>query len=228
MKRSAKARHACRRCPFFAPPNRCRDTTIRSGRCGDWVWYVRNGKQHRRRYVRPQDPHTLPQMLNRAHFKAASRSYSRRLTEQEQDACIAAAAKRRTRPRLNQSGLLTGHQYWVRKDIAHYKMSVKTQKTRFASQVPHPHPLTRSSSGTHRGLSVVSPDPHRPAPRRGTHSMASGTRTKDRRAAQLRQIQRLTTSARKHYRSAVGAKPWRPPRRRGWPKLRLHSRTTTG
>ena len=50
-----------------------------------------------------------------ARLTAALKAYSEVLTDAEQDACIAAGAKRRTRPRLGQSGPQTGHQYWVSK-----------------------------------------------------------------------------------------------------------------
>ena len=52
------------------------------------------------------------------------------LAEEEQNACIAVGAKLRSRPRLNQSGPLTGQQYWVRKDSAHAKVKVKGPKAK--------------------------------------------------------------------------------------------------
>ena len=45
---------------------------------------------------------------------AASKAYSWELTEEQRQECRAAAAKLRTRPRLEQSGVLTGQQYFVR------------------------------------------------------------------------------------------------------------------
>jgi hypothetical protein len=56
MKRLAKARHQCRRCPLRPPSGRCLNPALRSGRCGDWIWYMRGGKQCRRRYTPPQGP----------------------------------------------------------------------------------------------------------------------------------------------------------------------------
>jgi hypothetical protein len=55
------------------------------------------------------------------------------LTDEQQDACIAAGAKVRSRPRLGQSGPLTGQQYWMRKDATQANVGVKTRslKTRF-------------------------------------------------------------------------------------------------
>jgi hypothetical protein len=161
MKRLAKARHQCRRCPLRASSGRCLNPTLRSGRCGDWIWYMRGGKQCRRCYARPRDPATLAQLLSRARFGAVSRRYGRMLAEEEQDACIAAGAKLRSRSRLNQSGPLTGQQYWVRKDSAHAKVKVKPTKAKTAMQVLKPQRVVRSTSGTHRGLSRVSPELHR-------------------------------------------------------------------
>ena len=161
MKRLAKARHQCRRCPLRAPSGRCVNSTLRSGRCGDWIWYMRGGKQCRRRYARPRDPATLAQLLSRARFGAVSRRYGHMLAEEEQVACIAAGAKLRSRTRLDQSGPLTGQQYWVRKDSAHAKVNVKPTKAKTALQVLKPQRVTRSTSGQHRGMSRVPPELHR-------------------------------------------------------------------
>ena len=65
---------------------------------------MRGGKQCRRRYARPRDPGTLAQLLSRARFGTVSRRYGRSLTDEERDACIAAGAKLRSRPRMDQSG----------------------------------------------------------------------------------------------------------------------------
>ena len=86
---------------------------LRSGRCGDWVWYVWKGDQWRRRWVRPYDPKTAKQLAWRTHLAAASKAYHEVLSEEQRRACIAAGGKRKTRPRLGQSGRETGQQYWV-------------------------------------------------------------------------------------------------------------------
>ena len=111
-------RRRCLRCPFCAPSGKCLDTTLRSGRCGDWIWYVRNGKQFRRLWSRPRDPRTPLQLLWRARLGAASQRYSHGLTEGQRDACIAAGARLQSRPRLFQSGPLTGQQYAVHQECA--------------------------------------------------------------------------------------------------------------
>jgi hypothetical protein len=38
-RRDKQRRNWCHRCPFRAPLGQCLDTTIRSGRCGDWVYH---------------------------------------------------------------------------------------------------------------------------------------------------------------------------------------------
>ena len=161
MKRPAKARHECRRCPLRPPSGRCLNPAFKSGRCGDWIWYMRGGKQCRRRYTRPKDPGTLAQLLCRARLSTSSRRYGRSLTDKERAACIAAGAKLRSRARLDQSGPLTGQQYWVRKDAIHAKVKVKPTKAKTARQVPKPQRVTRSTSGLHHSPSRVSPGSRR-------------------------------------------------------------------
>ena len=51
-KRPLRRRLRCRDCPFRAPSGKCLDRTIKSGRCGDWVWYLREGKPWRHLYVK--------------------------------------------------------------------------------------------------------------------------------------------------------------------------------
>jgi hypothetical protein len=64
--------------------------------------------------LKPTYPRTARQQCWRDRFGDASRKYSLLLTD-EQDACIAKGAKLRSRPRLGQSGPLTGQQYLVRR-----------------------------------------------------------------------------------------------------------------
>jgi hypothetical protein len=157
-KRDRRRRNWCRRCPFRAPSGQCRDTRIRSGRCGDWVYYLLPGnKQCRRRWVRPKDPHTPAQRQSRARLSAASRKYSAGLTEEERAASIAAAAKQQSRPRLGQSGPLTGHQYSVRSDYA-ANAGGKVQNTGIPAKVPRPKRVTRPTWGTHRGITGMPPE----------------------------------------------------------------------
>ena len=91
-----------------------------SGRSGEWVYYMRGRKQCRRRYVLPRDPRSPAQLRARAALAAASRfwSHSPQLTDQERDTWEAAANKVQSRPRLDQSGPLTGQQYFVGRQCA--------------------------------------------------------------------------------------------------------------
>jgi hypothetical protein len=100
MRRVARPARLCRRCPCCAPSGRCLDRAIKSGRCGDWIWFVRYGKQIRRPYGCPHDPCTPAQLRSRARLCAASRRYCYSLTEKQRDACTAAVAKLQSRPRL--------------------------------------------------------------------------------------------------------------------------------
>ena len=110
--------HRCRRCPYFGPSGQCFDLRLKSGRCGDWVWYLRRGKQWRHLYVKPRDPRTSRQRYWRAKFGAASSKYSHSLTPEERRTCILAGSKLRSRPRLGQSGPLNGQHYSIRRDYA--------------------------------------------------------------------------------------------------------------
>jgi hypothetical protein len=106
----------CEICHHCAPSGECLDDAIKSGHCGDWIWYLRGSKQCRRRYARPNDPKTPRQLYWRALLGAASREYSRSLTAERRAACIAAGKKLQSRPRLGLSGPLTGQLYWVRQE----------------------------------------------------------------------------------------------------------------
>jgi hypothetical protein len=108
----------CSRCALCGPAGECLETAVKNGRCGDWVWYVRDGQQWRRRWFKPFDPKSAKQRAWRARMAAASKAYNEALTEKQQDACIAAGAKRQTRSRLDQSGPETGQQYWVGKECS--------------------------------------------------------------------------------------------------------------
>ena len=147
----------CRRCRFRAPSGRCLDTTIRNGRCGDWVYYLLPGnKQCRRRWVRPKDPRTPAQRQNRARLAAASRNYSAVLSHQEQGAFIAAGARTQSRPRLGQSGPLTGQQYAVHNEYA-TSATGKVKSTKNPAKVQQPQKVTQSTWGTRRGIAVQPP-----------------------------------------------------------------------
>jgi hypothetical protein len=159
---SAKRRNRrCPDCPFCAPSGRCLDPRIRSGRCGDWVWYVLPGNnQCRRLWVKPRDPRTPSQRHWRKRLGAASRNYSQSLTDEQQDACIAAGAKRRSRPRLGQWGWLTGQQFWVGKECAG-KAAGGVQKAESPTKGLQTKGISLPTWDTHRSTSVTPPYQHR-------------------------------------------------------------------
>jgi hypothetical protein len=195
-KRDKLRRNWCRRCPFSAPSGRCLDTTLRSGRCGDWVFYVLPGnKLCRRRWVRPKDPRIPAQLHNRVRFGAASRSYSAALTKQEREACIAAGARRQSRRRLGQSGPLTGQQYLVHKEYATRAVG-KVESTRMPAKAPQPQKVTRPSWEIRQGATGAPPGSRGRRPQAGgRHSAASGTK--------VLQYQRLTRSTRTVHRRGL-------------------------
>ncbi len=163
----------CRDCPLRRPSGECRDSGLWSGRCGDYVWYVVRGQQRRRLYVKPNNPQRRRQQRWRTRFGAASRNYSASLTDEQQQACIAAGAKVPCRPRLGPSGVLTGQQYSVRGELASGAARRRKQTARatqvarrqgltkkYTSEVPQPQALTRSAPDTHRGITGATPAPH--------------------------------------------------------------------
>jgi hypothetical protein len=202
MRQPARAERRCRRCPFCAPSGRCLERTIKSGRCGDWIWFVRYGKQVCRPYVRPRDPRTPAQLRSRARLSAASRKYGNSLTEKQRDACIAAGAKLRSRPRLGQSGPLTGQQYSIRKQFALQKAHGNGMRTATALQVLQPQKVKPTTWEPRRGASRVSPERRRldagrgKRPRRASKSVECGNK-KERPPSQTPQIQAVTRCAAK-------------------------------
>jgi hypothetical protein len=172
---AGRPRRGCRDCKFRAPSGACRDTAIKSGRCGDWVWWVRGSKQHRRRYVRPNDRRTRKQRRWRARLAAVSADYDRRLTDEQQEACIAQGAKLRSRSRLGPPDRLSGLQYWVRKELKGKSSATKAKKARAAQvvqrqrlarravlQVPRPQKVTRPTWEISAGVARISGALHRP------------------------------------------------------------------
>ena len=218
-----KAR-GCRGCPYRAPAGRCLDPVLKSGRCGDYVWYVLGGsKQCRRRWVKPKDPRSLRQRRWRTRLGAASSKYSHSLTDEQQDACNAEGAKRRSRPRLDQSGRLTGQQHFVGKECAGNAGGGKrkvtmvmgkvpqsqrlTQSTHL--QVPQPQRITRATWEIHGGISGTPPghsrwDTGRGSKNKGRRKNGECRRQKARAVSEVRQAQRVTRSRWERHRST----PW--------------------
>ena len=146
-----------------------------SGRSGPFVYYMLNGKQRWRRYSVPRDPRTAHQQRSRAAFRAASKTWSQEgpLTDKQRDAWYADGAKRRSRPRLGQSGPLTGQQNYIgrnstRKQRDYQMLSHPRQreqekgkhkrlKSELTAQVSRSQPITRPTSGTRRALTVAAP-----------------------------------------------------------------------
>ena len=214
-------RPGCRGCRFRAPTGACLDPVLASGRCGDYVRYVRGSKQHRRLYIKPSNPRTFKQERWRARFRAASSKYSQSLTDEQRDACIAEGAKLRSRPRMRQSGPLTGQQYSIRKEYAanpaaRMRKAPATSKMlqpqrvrrKYKSQVPQPQRFARSTPGTRRGVSGMPPGHRRrytgrASKNEGSRRNEAGTRQREKTALQVRQSQTTTRSTGERYRSTT-------------------------
>jgi len=209
MRRPARPERICRRCPFRAPSGGCLERVIKSGRCGDWIWWVLHGKQIRRPYLYPHDPRSPAQVRSRARFGAASTKYSSSLTDKQRNACVTAGAKRRSRTRLGQSGPLTGQQYSIRKEYVLQKAHGKAIKGPFAPQVPQPQKLNSTSSDPRRASSRVAPDRHRLRTRRASQVRPRKQKLAEARmkkqegewSSERRQAQRLARLAGKRGRS---------------------------
>ena len=171
-RRAVRRRPKCRDCPLCAPSGACRNPAIKSGRCGDWVWYMVGRKQRRRLWAKPRNPRTPRQQHGRRRFGAASRKYSQSLTREQQAACIAAGAKLRCRPRLGLSGYLTGQQYLVRKEYQE-QAEASRQNAETASESLQTLRISPSTPGTHRHSTGVAPGQHRRDTGRGRKDQGS-------------------------------------------------------
>jgi hypothetical protein len=200
----------CRRCPLCTLAGQCVDPALKSGRCGDWVWYMLGRKQFRRLWVKPRDPRTPSQRQWRARLGAASKNYSQTLSDEQQDACVVAGAKVQSRPRLGQSGLLTGQQYWVGKECArNARERVRNAETHVKSL--QTLGISRPTWEPHRGISGAPPGHRRPDTRRGGNHAGrrrnGECRTERLRAAlELPQDQAITPSTWPQFRSAIGTR----------------------
>jgi len=207
-----RKRGRCRRCPLRAPSGACLAPGRKSGRCGDWVWYMRGSKQCRHLYVKPKDPRTPGQLHWRARFRAASKKYSHSMADARRNACIAAGAKLRSRPRLGQSGPLTGQQYSIRREYA-ANAEGSMQNAEKAQKGLQTQGISRSTSGTPQGASRVPPGQHQWDTRRasqsaGTRKNMEGSRRKAMAAPKLRQPHRLARSGGVRYRHTPRAVRW--------------------
>jgi hypothetical protein len=85
----------------------------KSGRRGDVVFFMIRNRQRERAYVIPKSVRNAATRRARGAFGALSKAFGALLTDEQQEAWIAAAAKVLSRPRLNQCGPLTGQQHFV-------------------------------------------------------------------------------------------------------------------
>ena len=173
-RRTARRVRKCPQCPFYSASGKCLDPRLRSGRCGDRVMYVVGGRQFWRLDVKARDPRTLKQRACRARLAAASRAYSANLTEAQQDACIASGAKRRSRPRLDQSGPLTGQQWWVQQQCKSAALT-RMPEAQTSSKALQTKSRSTPPSGPHRTATVSPPYPCRGNKPQGSRAARKAT-----------------------------------------------------
>ncbi len=215
--RKKQPRHRCRRCPYYGPWGQCFDLRRKSGRCGDWVWYMRGAKQWRHLYVQPRDPRTPAQRYWRAKFGAASRKYSQSLTQEERRTFIAAGSKLRSRPRLGQSGPLNGQHYSIRRDYSTP-----------AAQRPPDAKSSRNPLQT-KGISRSTSDPCRttagPLPKQHACNRSRAGNHKPGRAPRTPLKQKAWAVSRLHRRPRVTQSTRQRSRRVCWPARRRAGRS---
>jgi hypothetical protein len=192
----------------------------RSGRCGDFVFYMRGSKQCRRRYIVPNDPRTAGQLRARAAFGAASKawSWSEQLTEEQREAWRTEGAKVQSRPRLGQSGPLTGQNHFIGRNCAKGQIGREEnaerirQKAESTSQVVQSQNVAQSTRETHRRCGVVAPCQTRRG--RGCARKEGGKRA----SLQAQQSQWIARSTWERYRSASVVTPEQHRRGTGCPR----------
>ena len=151
------------------------DGRLKSGRCGAFDYYVRNGKQCWRRHTVPKDPRTPAQQCCRTRFAASSKAFSEAdmLTKAQRDEWSADAAKRNSRPRLGQSGPLTSQQDYIGRNCTSKqrdselllrppqpdleKVERHGVRPELTSQVLQYQLVTRSTSERYYGATVLLP-----------------------------------------------------------------------
>jgi hypothetical protein len=201
-----------------------------SGRLGPFVYYMLHRKQCWRRYCVPEDPRTARQQRSRAAFRAASRAWSQDgpLTDKQRDAWYADGAKRQSRPRLGQSGPLTGQQNYIgrnstRKQRDYQMLSRPPQreqakakhkrlKSELTVQVSKYQPITRPSSGTRRAHAVAAPSIR--WVRRGNAKKSKARQL----ISQVPRLQRFTRSTSGRPRTNTGLLPVQRQRKASQPK----------
>jgi hypothetical protein len=196
------------------------DGSLKSGRGGGYVYYTFRGRQCWRRYVVPKDPRTLPQLRSRAVFRAISKAWSesRRLTDEVRAAWYAAAEKVQSRPRLGQSGPLTGpllfvglncvgeqtgrEMLWEPPEPNAHTAGAKRQEAESASQATQLQYATRSASALPRCCATNTT-------RQRRNSRGCATESQDTIiSSQVAQPQRVARPTWERPQTATGVPPW--------------------
>jgi hypothetical protein len=86
----------------------------KSGRWGDWEYYMRGKMQYCRRHVKRKDPRTPGQRRVRIGLGGVAKAWGAKLTPEQRQAWELAAKQQSSKPRLAQAGRLEGEQLFVR------------------------------------------------------------------------------------------------------------------
>lgn len=125
-------------------------TEPRSGKCGKIVAVLTRFGQTERPHTPPTNRATAPQCRARSDFGCASSLWSG-LTEEQWAAWDAAGKQRRSRPRLGQSGTLTGQNLFT--EINTNQALIGEDLLLYPPERPRfePNPIVRLVINTHRG-----------------------------------------------------------------------------
>jgi hypothetical protein len=86
----------------------------KSGRWGDWEYYMRGKTQCCRRHVERKDPRTPAQRRVRIGLGGVAKAWGAKLTQEQRQAWELVAKQQSSKPRLAQAGRLEGEQLFVR------------------------------------------------------------------------------------------------------------------
>ena len=89
----------------------------KSGKCGDRVWQSNRYGQYSYPAFVPFNPRSPAQTAVRGAFAAVSARW-RTLTQPQRDVWVAVASTMKTKPRLNQCGVMPGYNFFVKTNVA--------------------------------------------------------------------------------------------------------------
>ena len=125
----------------------------KSGRWGDWEYYMRGKTQCCRRHVERKDPRTPAQRRVRIGLGGVAKAWGRKLTPEQRQAWGLVAKQQSSKPRLAQAGRLEGEQLFVRHGTVLKKVGKEMLLWPVPSPILPPNPVAALSI-THRSDGV--------------------------------------------------------------------------